>query len=100
MEQANKFFFLSAVNPHIVTDFSRFDAETLINFRHKDDHSGSGIELAVTCSSPGFFQVSYRVSIKGHGVITHAKSYPLSVDMVPRVIARIVNDAITEEVAA
>jgi len=97
MEQANKFFFLSAVNPYIVTDFSRFDAETLINFRHKDDHSGSGIELAVTCSSPGFFQVAYRVSIKGHGVIEHVKSYPLAADRIPGVIARIVNDAIAEE---
>lgn len=96
MEQANKFFFLSAVNPHIVTDFSRFDAETLINFRHKDDHSGDGIEISVSRSSLGFFQVSYLIRISGQ-TITNARSHPIAAGLISGVIARIVNDAIAEE---
>ena len=47
MIKANKFFFLAGVNDHIVADFRRFDATTLIDFRHERDLSGDALKVEV-----------------------------------------------------
>lgn len=96
MEKANKFFFLSSVNDHILADFRRFDANTVIQFRHENDHSGDRLALEIIRQPRSqFFVIEYSI-VHDNKEVSAGRSDAIHALEVYGVIAGLANESIPE----
>ena len=95
MNQANQFFFLTAVNNHIDAAVKVSGHVTMITFKHNKDTSNTCPLVVMVYRTTEGFKISYDMEVNGQR-IREAESDHLPADQVHGVIAAIANDAIPE----
>ena len=90
--RASSYFFLAAVDSHIMVDVSAMNSSTIFSFSHEDDTANSSVLCMDVVKMVNGYIISY--TLLNDGVyICHGNSDLIPVDKVPGVISTIVNDA-------